>query len=97
MASVKGFREVATLLLEKGADWTLASNNGWTPLNAASSSGHVEVVKLLLEKGADWTVTSNSGWTPLYTASVKGFREVRKCRAGTSISEKSTTLAGGIL
>lgn len=33
------------ILFEKGADVTVASNEGWTPLKSASNEGHVEVVK----------------------------------------------------
>ena len=48
-ASSNGHIEVVKLLLEKGADITIASDSGWTPLNSASDNGHLAVVKLLLE------------------------------------------------
>jgi ankyrin repeat protein len=57
---------VVKLLLENGADVTVANNNRLTPLNSASNNGHAEMVKLLLEKGADVTVTRRS--TNLYHA-----------------------------
>jgi ankyrin repeat protein len=66
------------MLLEKGADFTTANNNGWTPLNSASNSGYAEVVKMLLEKGADFTTISNDGWTPLNSASAEGHVDVVK-------------------
>jgi ankyrin repeat protein len=61
--------DIARLLLERGANVTVANTNGWTPLNSASNSEHVELVKLLLENGADITVASINGWTPLNSAS----------------------------
>jgi ankyrin repeat protein len=39
---------VVRLLLERGADPTIATGRGSTPLMAASSQGHLEVVRLLL-------------------------------------------------
>ena len=70
--------EVVKLLLEKGADLSVASADGWTPLNAAADSGHLEVVKLLLDKGADVSVASADGWTPLYSVASNGHLEVVK-------------------
>ncbi|KAK1656687.1 hypothetical protein BDP55DRAFT_515338, partial [Colletotrichum godetiae] len=64
IACKKGNIGLVQMLLEKGAEVTVADNDGWTPLNSASDSGHVDVVKLLLEKGADVTVADNDGWTP---------------------------------
>lgn len=46
------------LLLEKGADITIANNDGWTPVNIALENGYLEVVKLLLEEGPDITCKS---------------------------------------
>jgi ankyrin repeat protein len=67
---------VVKLLLEKGADVSVANMNRITPLNGASDRGHFEVVKLLLEKGADMTFPDNDGWTPLKSASSNGHVEV---------------------
>jgi ankyrin repeat protein len=64
------------LLLDKGADWAVASDDGWTPLNSALSQGYTEVVKMLLDKGADWIVANKGGWTLLYSASSQGHTEV---------------------
>jgi ankyrin repeat protein len=77
-AALGGQTLIVRLLLENGADATVANKEGWTPLNSASDSGHVDVVKLLLEKGADVAVATNLGWTPLNTASNKGHVDVVK-------------------
>jgi ankyrin repeat protein len=77
-AALKGQTLIVKLLLEKGADVTIANREGWTPLNSASFSGHVKVVKLLLEKGADVTAVMTDRRTPLYSASFNGHVEVVK-------------------
>jgi ankyrin repeat protein len=41
---------VVKLLVEKGADITVASNNGLTPVYSAANNSHLEVVKFLVEK-----------------------------------------------
>jgi len=69
---------IVKILLEKGADVAVATNDGLTPLHIASSNGHTEAVKALLEKGADITVTGNNGSSPLYLASSNGHVEVVK-------------------
>ena len=61
LAANNGHIEVVKLLLENGADVTIATESGITPLNSASGGGHVEVVKLLLEKGADLTIAIEEG------------------------------------
>ncbi|KAF6810076.1 ankyrin repeat protein, partial [Colletotrichum plurivorum] len=76
--SIGGHFEVVKVLLEKGADVSVADNHGFTPLFAASNGGHFEVVKVLLEKGADVSVADNNGWTPLNAASIGGHFEVVK-------------------
>ncbi len=45
--------EAVKELVEKGADVSKATNNGYTPLYMASQQGHEEVVRVLVEKGAD--------------------------------------------
>ncbi|OBT53419.1 hypothetical protein VE04_07004 [Pseudogymnoascus sp. 24MN13] len=75
-ASWKGNIDVVKVLLELGADVTVADSNGETPLYVASHNGHVDVVKVLLEHGADVTVANISGWTPLNAASSYGHVDV---------------------
>jgi ankyrin repeat protein len=57
--SSKSYIEVVKLLLEQGADITVASNRAWISLNLASSKGYFEVVKLLLEQNTNITVAGN--------------------------------------
>jgi ankyrin repeat protein len=52
MAAVHGHLEAARLLLDGGADPSLADNNGSTPLMAAAGTGHPGVLRLLLGRGA---------------------------------------------
>ncbi|OCK88748.1 ankyrin, partial [Cenococcum geophilum 1.58] len=68
--------EVVKLLLENGADVAVASNDGWTPLNSASSSGHLEVVKLLLKNGADVNCLGGPHGSFLNTLAFMGFTEL---------------------
>ncbi|KAK8074521.1 ankyrin repeat protein [Apiospora hydei] len=68
LASAEGHKEVAKLLIEKGADVKAAANDGWTPLHWASSRGYEEVATLLIEKGADVRATDNSGLMPLHAS-----------------------------
>ena len=52
-AAKKGHKEIAELLIEKGADLNAKQNLGWTPLHNAASSGHKEIAELLITKGVD--------------------------------------------
>ena len=46
-------RDVAALLLERGADVDQADRAGFTPLHLAAANGRAELVELLLAHGAD--------------------------------------------
>ncbi|CAL8320797.1 unnamed protein product [Merluccius merluccius] len=52
-AGVNGYGEVASLLLERGADPGHRDHDGMTPLLLAAYEGHEDIVELLLEAGAD--------------------------------------------
>uniref|UniRef100_A0A3B4G1Q0 Uncharacterized protein n=1 Tax=Pundamilia nyererei TaxID=303518 RepID=A0A3B4G1Q0_9CICH len=79
-AGVKGFGEVASLLLERGADPGHRDHDGMTPLLLASYEGHEDVVELLLEAGADvdetagpdGSVPAAAAVTPLLAAAAMG-------------------------
>lgn len=69
--------EVASYLIEKGANVNAKDGFGMTSLMWASYNGNVELVKLLLEKGADKYVEVK-GQTALSAAEEKGFSEIIK-------------------
>lgn len=79
-AGIKGFGEVAGLLLERGADPGHRDHDGMTPLLLAAYEGHEDVVELLLEAGADvdetagpdGSVSAAAAVTPLLAAAAMG-------------------------
>jgi hypothetical protein len=64
-AAVFGQTGVAKLLLEKGADVSLANRDGNTALHIAAFFANKELVELLLDKGASVSVKNGRGETPL--------------------------------
>ena len=80
--------EVASLLLEAGADKNLATEDGFTALMLASAYGRVGVVGLLLDAGADKDMAHPVGETSLMMASAGGSRSSVagcQCRDGHSL------------
>ena len=74
----RGNEEMATSLLEAGADPNIAATSGNTPLTAASARGSTKLAKLLLKYGADADKTDNRGTTPLIIASFYNFYKLAK-------------------
>jgi len=68
MASLRGYEQVARVLLECGADVTAQNNDDQTALHVASREGHLQVVRTLLEHGASTTARDKAGSTPLRLA-----------------------------
>ena len=68
LASRQGYKDVARLLLERGADATVQTNDGSTPLHLASQRGHEGVVRLLIMHGAVATAQAKNSLTPLHLA-----------------------------
>ena len=52
-AARKGHKEIANLLINKGADVNAVTDNGVTPLHTSAGSGHKEISELLIAKGAN--------------------------------------------
>ena len=68
MASLRGYEQVARVLLECGADVTAQNDDSETPLHVASKEGHLQVVRVLLKHGASTSARDKVGSTPLHLA-----------------------------
>ena len=69
IASLKGMTDMASLLLDKGAD---VNKPGWTPLHYAATGGHLQIMQLLLDNHAYIDAASPNGSTPLMMAAMYG-------------------------
>ena len=65
-----------TYLLKRGADASLATDNGSTPLHAAASRNRENMVRLLCEHGCDTLVEDCKGLIPEWYAANKGYCKV---------------------
>jgi cytohesin len=73
-AAVKyGSKDIAELLLTKGAGVNSRGEYGYTPLHNARTK---YVAELLLERGADIHAKTESGFTPLHTGADEGRKEI---------------------
>ena len=70
-----GKKEVAALLIDKGADVNGKIAMGFTALHNAAGNGRYEIVELLIEKGADVNEKNDFGITPLDMAEVSAGRD----------------------
>jgi ankyrin repeat protein len=68
-AAYYGHRDIAEILISRGADLDAEDPAYSTPLYLAAEEGHLEVVTFLISKGAKVNVKSSwSGYTPLHRA-----------------------------
>ena len=81
-AAQEGKAEVATALLEHGADANARAHDGRTPLHKAAFRGHHAVVELLVRVGADPNVRDNDGQTPIHAAQRQETRDLLRRLAG---------------
>lgn len=64
-AAKLGYANIASILIEAGADIEAKSYSHKTPLDTAASFNHYNVAKLLIDAGAN--VNSGKRWTPLHS------------------------------
>jgi ankyrin repeat protein len=74
--SKTGNIDIATLLIERGADVNAQGGEYGNALQAASLQGHTEVATLLIERGADINAQGGHFGTALQAASANGHTEV---------------------
>ncbi|CAE7856417.1 Ankyrin repeat domain-containing protein 50 [Symbiodinium microadriaticum] len=72
LAAQRGWLEVASILLENGADMEVRDVTGRTPLSWAAEKGQLHIVEELLERQAHIDLPDRKGMTPLMHASVVG-------------------------
>ncbi|KAF7247179.1 Ankyrin-3 [Varanus komodoensis] len=68
IAAKKNQMDIATTLLEYGADANAVTRQGIAPVHLASQEGHVDMVSLLLTRNANVNLSNKSGLTPLHLA-----------------------------
>ena len=64
-ASGTGKRNVAELLITKGANVNARGKHGMTPLHEAAYKAHLDVIALLIAMGAEVNAVDEMGRTPL--------------------------------
>jgi len=80
LAVNKGKKDIAELLLDKGANIEAHSDKteGRTPLHEAVRQGYEDIVKMLLDRGANAFALDNSGKAPLDIARERNRVEIGK-------------------
>lgn len=76
-ASQNGHLDAVNLLLERGADPSISTNeSGFSPLHISCMCNHIEVAKVLLDAGTDIDKLGNGDETPLFIAAENDCHEV---------------------
>lgn len=75
-ASMRGYDELAVLLIEAGADVNARAHDGSTPLIAAAVMGELGIARALIEGGADPLLENSAGATALVKAKQYGHPEL---------------------
>ena len=72
-ASLRGYMEIALLLMAAGADVCSPAGDGSTALHGACKGGHMDLAKLLIGRGATLVnIRDRWMWTPLHHAAHRG-------------------------
>jgi ankyrin repeat protein len=77
-----------------GADVTVATNDGWTPVFVSARMGHWEVAEALSALGASVATPTNDGWTPVFAAAGNDRLEVMKTRVSLIANVSSANNEG---
>lgn len=77
-ATISGNKDLAALLIKKGADVKSKNMIGQSPLHWAANNGSKDITALLIDKGADVNEKDHNGMTPLLFAVEKSHVDVVK-------------------
>ena len=75
-AALKNQRDIADLLIGKGANVNARDRSGATPLHAAALKGNLGIAELLVGHGAEVDARDGDGLTPLHIAALSGHADV---------------------
>ena len=89
-----GDKDIASLLVSRGASLHATSKIGYTPLTCAAIAGHVDIVKLLLSKGARIHHRNVYGRTPLHCCTIEGHFSMVKTLVDNGIMLNVKTVDG---
>jgi len=69
LAVLSGKEEAVRVLLDRGADTSIAEKDGYTPCHGAGFQGRAHIMKMLLDHGLPCTTDRHKdGYTPLHRA-----------------------------
>lgn len=95
IATIEDHAGIVRILLDEGADTSVAGHDGVTALIVAAQLGHLGVAKMLIEAGACLELaTSGHGRTALIEAAREGHLEVNKALIGAGANPDSRTHDG---
>lgn len=71
-------KEIASFLIQQGADVNASTESGWTPLHTACARQRCDILPLLIQSGADVNATSQFNITPMHLSAE--FDQVSRAR-----------------
>lgn len=71
-----GNTQIASLLLEKGADANVQDKHGIAPVHDAAHTGFLDTLQVLVEYGASVNIPDHTGALPIHIAIREGHRDV---------------------
>jgi uncharacterized protein len=107
LACFFGHSEIASYLVDQGANVNLAATNPMkvAPLHAAVAARQPAIVRMLIQAGADVNQAQQHGWRPLHAAAQNGDEECaaallengadRQSRAGNNQTPSDLAMIGG--
>ncbi|CAG9334163.1 unnamed protein product [Blepharisma stoltei] len=75
-ATIYGYFDVISYLLENGANINLCDNSGNSPLHYAAKNKYIEIFQFLIQHNADLGKHNNDGKTPLMLAKIQKENEI---------------------
>ncbi len=81
-AATEGYVRTAKLLVDKGADIDVKTNEGNTALMYAAMAGYAKIAELLINAGVNVKAKNNMGWTAEMYANDKGYASIAQIIGG---------------